>query len=212
MILKIKKIIKWSVIVIGSLIGFILSLYVLYCVFVSLVFMSLDYNDSYDKILVGNYKLHWSFEEREMMLLYKEKEAYGSDIVVDETVFYVEWNNNFIIAKQHPNKQEEIEKRLFKYSKEYNAYLLDNPSDTIYLSKDDSIYKKDGKWLHISNGWNGVDSLYPYKGETFYHLIDIRNKEYKLYTFDSEQELDSARIVFNIPPKLKNKLRLKRLE
>ena len=148
------------------------------------------------KKLTKDFWLNWWAEENnKYLLLSTEKDGNGGLILVKETVFAVGYNDSFIIAKQHPNRQEEIQKRLFNYDTIEKAYVLTNPSDTIYISgSDDSIYQKNGKYYHISNGWNPPDSLKPYKKETNYFIIDIRKynrqkpNSYDIYELKNEND------------------------
>ena len=95
--------------------------------------------------ITEDYYLNWSFEKTDQSLLKSSDEGKTGSIVIPETVFAIGFDKNFIIAKQHPNKQEEISKRLFG-NNDNDGYYLEDPKDTIYLAKDDSIYKKNGKW------------------------------------------------------------------
>ena len=113
--------------------------------------------------ITKDYYLHWIYEKNDQILLKSSDEGISGIVEISETVFAIGFNDKYIIAKQHPNLEREISERLFDNYVKNGDYLLENPADTIYLAKDDSIYKQDGKWYHISNGWNPPDSLKDYK-------------------------------------------------
>jgi len=140
-----------------------------------------------------DYYLNWVYDNSDQILIRSSDKGKSGSIEISETVFAVGFNDNYIIAKQHPNLEEQISKRLFGNHEKGGDYLLTNPADTIYLSKEDGIYEKNGKWYHITNGWNPPDSLKPYKKITFYHIIDIRTKNGKKYKFDNESDFWNKR-------------------
>ncbi len=86
--------------------------------------------------------------------------------------------------------------------------MLSDPADTIWLSGEDSLYQKNKKWYHISNGWNPPDSLKPYKRITYFHIVDIRQysskkmDSYKIYTFDNEKYFILKRQELAVPADL----------
>ena len=132
------------------------------------------------------------------ILLSTEDNGISGNLVIKNTVFAVGYNDNFIIAKQHPDKEDEISQRLFRDQNSKGDFEIKNLADTIYLSND-WIYRDSGKWYHVNNGWNPPDSLKPYKKITYYHIIDIRkyirNKpdSYKIFTFNNENDFNIER-------------------
>ncbi len=140
-----------------------------------------------------DYYLNWVYDNSDQILIRSSDKGKSGSIEISETVFAVGYNENYIIAKQHPNLEEQISERLFGNHEKGGDYLLTNPADTIYLSKEDGIYEKNGKWYHISNGWNPPDSLKPYKSQTFYHIIDIKEKNGKKYKFENESDFWNKR-------------------
>ncbi|QXP78755.1 hypothetical protein [Winogradskyella sp. HaHa_3_26] len=152
--------------------------------------------------VTNDYYLNWVYDNSDQILLRSSDDGKSGSIEISETVFAVGFNDNYIIAKQHPNLEKEISERLFGNFATNGDYLLENPSDTIYLSKDDRIYEQDGKWYHISNGWNPPDSLKPYKKTTYYHIIDIRPKNGKKYKFNNKSEFWAKRERLGIPKSL----------
>ena len=150
----------------------------------------------------------WADNTDQHILLSFDDTGNGGTPIIKQTVFAVGYNNNFIIAKQHPNKEEEISERLFSDQNSKGDFEIKNLGDTVYLSKDDRIYYDSGKLYHRSNGWNPPDSLKPYRKITFYHIIDIRNYDrknhdkYIVYTFKSEKEFIKKRHKLRVPEKL----------
>ena len=154
------------------------------------------------KKVTGDYYLQWQYENKDQILLRSSDEGKSGAIEISETVYAVGFNNKFIIAKQHPNMEREISDRLFGNYDTNGDYLLENPADTIYLSQDDKIYEKDGKWYHISNGWSPSDSLKPYRKITLYHIIDITKKRNNKWVFDNEMDFLKEREKLGISKEL----------
>jgi hypothetical protein len=152
--------------------------------------------------ITKDYYLQWVYENADQKLLQSSDEGKSGSIKISETVFAVGFNDKYIIAKQHPNLEEEISERLFGNYVTNGDYLIENPADTIYLAKDDSIYKQDGKYYHISNGWNPPDSLKGYKEITYYHIIDISTRNGNNYKFDNEADFNNKREKLEIPKSL----------
>lgn len=162
-----------------------------------------------NKKITKDFWLNWWADSTDQHLVHStDIDGSSGSVVIDKTVFALGFNDNFIIAKQHPDKESEVSSRLFNIDTIENAYLLSNPADTIWLSKDDSIYTKNGKWFHSSNGWNPPDSLKPYKAITYYHIIDIRKyssaqwNSYKVYTFDNKNDFINKRHELGVPERL----------
>jgi hypothetical protein len=137
--------------------------------------------------------------------VYKE---YGGVSVIKATVFAVGNDESFVIVKQHPNMEQEINDRLFKSEQGSSDFVLKDLGDSIYLSKDDKVYSKNGKWYHKSNGWNPPDSLCPNKKITNYYILDIRNYKigdydsYKMYQFDNKADFEKKRQELGVSDKL----------
>lgn len=154
-----------------------------------------------------DFNLGWWSEPRAQALFQNpDTTRYGGANIIPETVFAIGHSDDFIIAKQHPNKWMEIHTRLFNYDREQGDYLLDTPSDTIWLSENDSFYELSGQWYHISNGWDPPDSLFPYKKVTYYYIIDIRGYDLKrwrsedhVYLLETEAEFLAKRKELTVP-------------
>lgn len=164
-----------------------------------------DEEQEYKKLSKDFWLNWWGDPEDYHVLLSTDKDGRNGLVIIEETVFALAANNHFILAKQYPNKEKEIANRLFMYDTIEKDYLLKNPSDTIYLAKEDSFYQKNNQWYHNSNGWNPPDSLKPYKRITYYHIIDIRQYKsggyegYKIYTFENENDFNLKRKELHIP-------------
>ncbi|WP_299673442.1 hypothetical protein [uncultured Tenacibaculum sp.] len=169
--------------------------------------------DEYEVInVVSNYRLNYFCNEKNMSLCYNTKNEFGGSLVVNETIHQIDWNNDWIIAQQYPNLQDSIGNRLFINNIETNDYKILHPRDTVYLSKEDSIYKKGGNWYHISNGWNPPDSLYPYKKRNYFHIIKVKYDEQIMFKVKSKKRLEILKDSLGIPKKLKNQLIFKNLK
>jgi hypothetical protein len=147
------------------------------------------------KQLVKGYNIGWWGEPRNQTLFQGTGgKQYGGVAIIPETVFAVGYNDDFIIAKQHPNNDDTIS---WNNINEHETWELDSiPSDT--LSNQHSYVKINGKWHGISNGRNRHDELYPDKKVTNYYIIDIRTKE-NIYKFISEDAYNLKRKELGIP-------------
>lgn len=165
------------------------------------------------KELTKDFWLKWWGDIRDQhVLLSFSKNGNSGTPIIKETVFAIGHNDHFIIAKQHPNLEEEVQKRLFNVDTTEDAFILSDPKDTIWLAREDSIYLKKNNWYHTSNGWNPPDSLKPYKRITLFHIIDIRDynsknhEGYKTYSFDNEENFNLKRIELGVPSDLMMKV------
>ena len=180
----------------------------LYILLMLLIMSSCFFDEpNFSKPLINDLKLEWWNEPKyQTITLGMVRGDFGGLLIIPETVFAVGYDNNFLIAKSYPNKEEEIRNRLFNYDEETGHYLLTKSSDTIYLSSDDRYYARNGKWYHTSNGWSAPSALFPYKDSIYYHIIDMRNwdsskkwDKRNLYHFHSKDEFDRKKIELNIP-------------
>lgn len=174
----------------------------------------------FSKPLVKDLKLEWWGDSKNQTITFgMVRGDFGGFVIIPETVFAVGYNDDFVIAKSYPNKEKEIQDRLFNSDNATGDYILTKPSDTVYLSSDDEYYKKDGKWYHISNGWNPPNGLFPYKDSTYYHIIDLRNwdsskkwNDQNLHRLNSKEEFDKKRIELNVARSLDFEIVSKELE
>lgn len=154
------------------------------------------------KKITKDYYLVWVYDKSNQKVLKSSNEGKSGIVKIPETVFAIGFNENYIIAKRHPNLEDKISQSLFNIDNDQGDYLITNPADTVYLSKDDEIYQKNGKWYHISNGWNPPDSLKPYKEITFYHIIDIKSEIGASHVFLNESDYLKKRKELGIPKDL----------
>ncbi len=167
-----------------------------------------DEATSYTKLTKDFWLNWWADSTDQHILLSFDDNGISGTPIIKQTVFAVGYNDNFIISKQHPDKEEEVSERLFRDQNSKGDFEIKNLADTVYLSKEDRIYQDSGKWYHISNGWNPPDSLKPYRKITFFHIVDIRNYErknrdsYKVYTFDNEKEFINKRHELGVPDEI----------
>jgi hypothetical protein len=148
-----------------------------------------------NKHLIGSYFLVAVDTPQSMAIVYnEEKDNSGGAEVILPTIFEVEWNNKFIVAKQHPENTEETisdtyRKQIFdslKKSNTQNMYIL---SDSL-VKKKYSANKETGKFGgFISKSQNEI---------TFYFLIDTRTKTQYATLYFTESELDSAKNKLNV--------------
>jgi len=177
-------------------------------------------NPGNTKNLTWNFYLTWFDSEMDQNIIYStEKNQTAALPVVEKTVFAIGSNEDFIIAKQHPDKAAEIENRLFdahaRNSKE--DYEIKNLDDTVYLSKEDMVYREDDKWFHTSRDFTSLpDSLKLYKGITYYHIIETKKRNgglpYTLHTFENEKAYKEKRTALGVPENLAFTIINKKLE
>ena len=157
--------------------------------------------------ITGCFWLDWFDNPIDQKIVYSPTEDLnGGSIVVEKTVFAIGSNDNFIIAKQHPDKAQEVEERLYD-GHARNAredFEIKNLSDTIFLSKYDSLYQENGRWYHTGRDFTSLpDSLKLYRRITYFHIIETKKydgtKPYILHTFDNESDFNKKRIELNIP-------------
>ncbi|QHT71246.1 DUF3997 domain-containing protein [Rhodocytophaga rosea] len=83
--------------------------------------------------IIGPYSIIALDIPTDMCIIHNEKEDYsGGSVVVSNTVFEVEWNNNFIVAKQHPNSY--VLKSLLKNQPKelIDSYLTKNKNEITF--------------------------------------------------------------------------------
>ena len=152
--------------------------------------------------ITKDYYLRWVYEKNEQIIIRSSDGGKQGGTVVGETVFAVGFDENYIIAKQHPNLEKEVSQRLFSERAANGDYVLSNPNDTIYLWKGDEYYQENGKWFHKTNGWDPTDSLKPYKAKTIYHIIQIGEENRTQYKFENENQFLAKRKKLGIPENL----------
>jgi hypothetical protein len=79
---------------------------------------------------------------------------------------------------------------------------------TIYLSQNDSIFNKEGKWYHTGSTSNIPDNFFPYKDSVYYYIIDIRNyidvrkRGHEVYKLDNKNSFEEKRKELGVDEKL----------
>ncbi|MEM7548675.1 MAG: hypothetical protein AAF363_03315 [Bacteroidota bacterium] len=135
--------------------------------------------------LVKDFNLAWIGDERNQGInLNHHKGEYGGDSVVVETVFAYGFDDEFIIAKQHPNHWTPLYGRLEIHG---DGYVLLNEKDTALL-KEEYLSEEDGKWYLTKEGFDEAQvSLYPNRSITNYYIISI--KDYSFRFFNAEESV-----------------------
>ena len=157
--------------------------------------------------LAKDFNLGWWSEPRYQALFLKtDPDEYGGAKIIAETIYAVGYDDNFIIVKQHPNKLTEVVNKLFN-KKIGDSWVIENLRDTVYLNRD-LIHFNDGNWLYKGNE-SDLDNLFPYKDETFFYIVDIRDYQYRfwrndknIYKLTSEEEFENMRKELNISDEL----------
>ena len=160
---------------------------------------------TYTRHLVKDFNLCWYSEPRSQSLYQNEKNKFGGSVIISETVFAVGFDENFIIAKQHPNNDDTIS---WNNIHKHETWKLDSiPSDT--LGDQREYVKINGEWHGISNGRNRHHNLFPDKKITYYYIIDIRDYDQrdwsskeKVYKLDTETEFNAKRKELSVPDNL----------
>lgn len=156
--------------------------------------------------LVKDFNLGWWAEPRYQSLFENsDKNKYGGGVIIPETVFAVGYDDNFIIAKQHPNNDDTIS---WNNINEHETWKLDSiPSDT--LGDQRSYVKINGEWHGISNGRNLHQDLFPDKKITYYYIVDIRNYDSRnwsskdnVHKVNTEREFEQKRKELGVSDKL----------
>lgn len=158
------------------------------------------------KHLIKDFNLSWWTEPKYQALFQNpNNKEYGGAVIIPETVFAIGYDENFILAMQHPNNDDTIS---WNNIHEYETWELDSiPSDT--LGDQHNYVKLNGKWHGISNGRDVHHDLFPDKKVTFYYIVDIRNYERgnwsrktNVYKFDTETTFLQKKKELNIPGNL----------
>jgi hypothetical protein len=168
------------------------------------------------KHLVKDFNLSWWSEAKYQALFQNSNnKEYGGAVIIPETVFALGYNEQFIIAKQHPNNDDTIS---WNNILEHETWILDSiPSDT--LGDQHHYVKINGKWHGISNGRDTHPDLFPDKRITIYYIVDIRNYEKgswsrkaNLYKFGSLEKFQEKRKELGVPTNLTFSIINKELE
>lgn len=158
--------------------------------------------------VVKDFNLGWWSETRYTALfLNNDHEEYGGREIIPETVVEIGYNEDFIIAKQHPNLYKEIKERVLDNETDL-GFELTNASDTVYLPNE-FLINSNGKWILKKEGVENLDYLFPYKEITYYYIVKIGDyrlrywaREGNVFRFESEQEFNAGRIELGVPQSL----------
>lgn len=135
-------------------------------------------DDAHEEVgLTKGFYMNWFIDPAYRHIVLSRDNPTSGIVVVRDAVVAAGYNDEFIIAMQHPNLSDTIEKRLFIRDSVTGDYQLLDPADSVYLWEGDSLYERDGRWYHISNGSAIPDSLRPHKGITNYFVVDLRGYE-----------------------------------
>ena len=135
--------------------------------------------------LVKDFNLSWIGDERNQGInLNHHKGESGGSRLIPETVFEYGFDEEFIIAKQHPNHWTPLYGRLEIYG---DKYVLLNQKDTALLKKE-YLSEESGKWYLTKEGFGEAQQrLYPNRSITNYYIISI--KEYSFRFFNAEESV-----------------------
>lgn len=161
--------------------------------------------------LVKDFNLGWQGDPRYQALFVNvDHSEYGGIKVIEETVFAVEWDQNFIIALQYPNRTAIKERILSKPID--GGYLVENSNDIKFLETE-FVSNRDGKYIYDSSGTGTLDQLFPYKQDTAFYILDI--KDYTLrfwsprdnvYRLETRAEYQQKKKELKVPETLKFKM------
>lgn len=162
------------------------------------------------KFLPGNCSLYWLDDFENQQIVHGGLPGrYGSEIIIDRSVYAIGYDSIYIIAKQHPYIADSIENSI--YGEDENTkghHEIKKLKDTIYLQKEDSIYQENGKWYHNGESYEIPDSLKPDKRISYFYIIDTKRPNpnmhtfYTLYTFDNEESFNKKRLEIGVPKNL----------
>jgi hypothetical protein len=96
---------------------------------------------AYEEKLIGDYGLI-AVDVMEQMSVSKFRNGTGGVAVINETVFAVGCNNEFLIAKQHPNRGK-IDRSVT------NFYILRVSDGELFGPYTESEYRKARQWLRL---------------------------------------------------------------
>ena len=182
------------------------------CALAALVFNGcyLFGDDAHEEVsLVKGFYMNWFIDPVDRHIILSSDEPRSGVLVVQSTVVATGFNNDFIIAMQHPNLSDTISARLFHRDSISGDFELMDPADSVYLWEGDSVYQRNGRWYHISNGSAIPDSLRPYGGITNYFVIDLRAFEegdrdgYKVHQAVGDTAFHSLRSALGVPEHLR---------
>jgi len=161
--------------------------------------------------IVKDFNLGWQGDPRYQALFVNvDHSEYGGIKVIEETVFAVGWDQNFIIALQYPNRTAIKERILSKPID--GGYLVENSNDIKFLETE-FVSSLDGNYIYDSSGVGTLDQLFPYKQDTVYYILDIRDYTLRfwspsenVYRFETRAEYQQKKKELKVPATLKFKI------
>jgi hypothetical protein len=147
--------------------------------------------------LVGPYFVLAIDLPENMCIVYNEKEDHsGGGHVVSPTVYEIEWNDSFIVSKQHP--KDDIEELVLN---DYRLHAFDSLKKSGQTEQIHSISDSLSKVQFAKHKQAGLFDKFKGKNKkdiTLYYLIDTRERSPYSTLFLSKQELDTALVKLNV--------------
>jgi len=161
------------------------------CIIIPTLLTSCFWRSYKNEQIVGPYFLAAPDSPDQMCIVYTEKEDYsGGGVIIDRIVYEVEWNKDFIVAKQHPTN---IKRTITEI---YVGHKFDSLKkiglDINIHSIADSLGKKKYA-LEEQGGRFEITKDQNKNVVTLYYLIDVKTKQYWPTLFLSQEELESAK-------------------
>lgn len=148
----------------------------------------------YDRLILKDIHLVASYDIKKLTLYHAyERGSYLG--IINPSIYEIGWSDNFIIAKSNPYLRENIDFQILSSYLDSNYITIVKDSllniykkldNNIEVSNyaDEKIYRKDNQNWHLTFENISADSLAPFNGLTFWHIVDVKNnrKHYKLYS------------------------------
>jgi hypothetical protein len=104
-------------------------------------------NPSFEKELTKNYWLFWFDDKSDQQIIFSTTgDINGGSIIIDRTVFAIGFNDNFIIAKQHPEKGNTLYHII---ETKVAGSITSNIPYRIHTFDNDSAFKAERLRLHV---------------------------------------------------------------
>lgn len=148
-----------------------------------------------DYQIVGQYYLvAIDLPENLGVVHYENNISSGGNYIVTPTVFEIEWNDEFIVAKQHPqNNKEDL---ILSYFREYSFDSLKRAGNIENLYATANELSK-AKFELIKKSKSYV-SLKSNKEATLFYIIDIRKNSPVSKLYLSRKEFEASLIELNV--------------
>lgn len=160
------------------------------CIIIPTLLTSCFWGSYKNEQIVGPYFLSAPDSPDQMSIVYTEKEDYsGGGVVIDRTIYEIEWNKDFIVAKQHPSN---IKRTITEI---YVGHKFDSLKKTGQVTNIHLIADSLGKRKYALEEQSGRFEITKDKNKndvTLYYLIDVKTKQYWPTLFLSQEELETA--------------------